>query len=110
VVCGVAGAARFYDEVLQSAAVAPGAKLQLRRDPGNEHDANAVALLASDGAQVGYVPRDIAATLAAQLDAGRAWSAAVLRERRASPRDPRSGLTILLAPAAAIELRERGRS
>jgi hypothetical protein len=33
----------------------------------------------------------------------------VLREQRASPRDPRSGLTMLLAPAAAIELREAGR-
>jgi hypothetical protein len=31
----------------------------------------------------------------------------VLRERRASPRDPRSGLTMLLAPGPAIALRER---
>jgi hypothetical protein len=30
----------------------------------------------------------------------------VLREQRPSPRDPRSGLTMLLAAAAAIELRE----
>jgi hypothetical protein len=28
-----------------------------------------------------------------------------LRERRASPRDPRSGVTMLLAPAPEIELR-----
>jgi hypothetical protein len=31
----------------------------------------------------------------------------VLRDSRPSPRDPRTGLTMLLAPAAAIELRER---
>jgi len=30
------------------------------------------------------------------MDAGEPWSAVVLRERRASPRDPRTGLTMLL--------------
>jgi hypothetical protein len=109
VVAGVAGAARFHDDVLQSVAVAPGAALELRRDPENEHDRAAVAVLAAGGAQVGYVPREIAASVAPELDAGRAWSAVVLRERRRSPRDPRTGLTMLLAPAAAIVLRERGR-
>ena len=109
VVAGVAGAARFHDDVLQSAAVAPGAPLELRRDPGNEHDPNAIAVFAGGAGQVGFVPREVAASLAPQLDAGRVWSAVVLRERRASPRDPRSGLTMLLAPAASIELRERGR-
>jgi len=109
VVAGVAGAAGFHDDVLQSDAVAPGAALELRRDPRNEHDRAAVAVLTAGGAQAGFVPRDIAAALAPELDAGRAWSAVVLRERRPSPRDPRSGLTMLLAPAEAIELRERGR-
>jgi hypothetical protein len=108
VVTGVAGAARFHDDVLQSGAVAPGAALQLRRDPANEHDPNAVAVLTGEGAPLGFVPREVAATLAPQLDDGAAWSAVVLRERRASPRDPRSGLTMLLAPAGAIELRRRG--
>lgn len=104
---GVAGAARFHDDVLQSRAVAPGAALGLRREPGNEHDPDAVAVLAGDAAQVGYVPREVAGRLAPELDAGRVWSAVVLRERRPSPRDPRNGLTMLLARAAAIELRER---
>jgi hypothetical protein len=31
----------------------------------------------------------------------------VLRERRADPRSPRVGLTMLLAPATAVELRMR---
>jgi HIRAN domain len=107
VVTGVAGAARFHDDVLQSVAALPGAALTLRRDPGNEHDRNAIAVLVSGGEQLGWVPREVAAELAGDLDAGRPWSAVVLRERRASPRDPRSGLTMLLAPAGAIELRER---
>ena len=42
---------------------------------------------------------------AAELDADKPWSAIVLREQRLSPRDPRYGLTMLLAPDSAIELR-----
>jgi hypothetical protein len=109
VVAGVAGAARFHDDVLQSAEAAPGAALTLRRDPGNEHDPHAIAVLVSGGGQLGWVPREVAAELAGDLDAGRPWSAVVLRERRASPRDPRSGLTMLLAAADAIALQARAR-
>jgi hypothetical protein len=58
------------------------------------------------GEQVGWVPRELAAELAPRLDAGEAWAAVVLRERRDSPRDPRTGLTMLLARGEAIELRQ----
>ena len=109
VVCAVAGAARFHDDVLQSDEVAPGRALTLRREPGNEHDPNAIALLTRSGAQAGYVPRGVAASLAGELDAGGVWSAVVLRERRRSPRDPRSAITALLARAAAISLHEQRR-
>jgi HIRAN domain len=109
VVAGVAGAARFHDEVLQSAAASPGSVLALRREPGNEHDPHAIAVLVDGGGQVGWVPREVAAEIAGHLDAGRPWSAVVLRERRASPRDPRDGLTMLLAPAEEIALIERAR-
>jgi hypothetical protein len=100
---GVAGAARHHAAALESGAAAPGCPLTLRRDAGNPHDANAIAVDAA-GEQVGWVPRELAAELAPELDAGRPWSALALREHRASPRDPRSGLTMLLAPAPAIEL------
>jgi HIRAN domain len=103
-VAGVAGAG-FQAAALASDAAAPGAALALRRDPGNEHDPNAIAVLLGDGSQVGWVPREVAAALSPELDAGVAWSAVVLRERRASPRDPRTGLTMLLARAPAVELR-----
>jgi hypothetical protein len=106
-VAGVAGAARFHADALGSEALAPGQPLVLRRDAGNPHDANAIAVEAVGGEQTGFVPRDLAAEIAPDLDAGRPWSAVVLREQRASPRDPRSGLTMLLAPAEAIELRAR---
>jgi len=101
-IASVAGAARHHAEALESAAL--GSPLALRRDPGNEHDPNAIQVLAG-AEQIGWVPRDLAAELAPELDAGRAWSALALREQRASPRDPRTGLTMLLAPDSVIELR-----
>ena len=103
-VVGVAGAGRHHAEAIASDAVAPGRALELRRDPANEHDPNAIAVHAG-GSQVGWVPREVAAELAPALDAGRPWSALVLREQRRSPRDPRHGLTMLLAPSAQLELR-----
>jgi hypothetical protein len=101
-IAGVAGAARHHADAL--AAPGLGDPLTLQRDPGNEHDPNAIQVLAG-GRQIGWVPRELAAELAPQIDAGRPWSAIVLREQRPSPRDPRSGLTMLLAPDAVIELR-----
>ena len=100
-VAGVAGAARHHAEALERDEAAPGQPLELRRDPGNEHDANAIMVLAG-GELIGFVPRELAAELAADLDAGRPWAAAALREQRASPRDPRTGLTMLLAPEASV--------
>ena len=104
-VASIAGAAQHHDAVLQSVALEPGAPLVLRRDAGNQHDANAIAVETPGGEQVGWVPREVATGLAPALDAGEAWSAVVLRERRASPRDPREGATMLLARGESIELR-----
>jgi hypothetical protein len=104
-VAGVAGAGRHHADALGGEDVAPGLPLILRRDPDNVHDANAIAVLAAGGAQLGWVPRELAVEVARELDAGTPWTAVVLREQRASPRDPRTGLTMLLARAGAIELR-----
>jgi hypothetical protein len=103
-VVGVAGAGRHHAQAIASDAVTPGSRLELRRHPENEHDPNAIAVHAG-GAQVGWVPREVAAELAPELDGGRPWSALVLREQRRSPRDPRHGLTMLLAPVPQLELR-----
>jgi hypothetical protein len=107
-VAGVAGAAQHHADVLAGDDVGPGRPLELRRDADNPHDPNAIAVHAAGGGQVGWVPRAVAAELAPELDAGRPLSAVVLREQRASPREPRTGLTMLLATAPAIELRVRG--
>ena len=110
-VAGVAGAAAHHADALASPGVEPGRPLGLRRDPDNPHDPNAIAVdVASEPpAQVGWVPRTIAVEVAPDLDAGATWSAIVLREHRASPRDPRSGLTMLLARDGEIELRVHAR-
>jgi hypothetical protein len=107
-VATVAGAGRHHAAALASEAAAPGRPLVLRRDAGNPHDANAIAVHGAGAeAQLGWVPRELAAELAGELDAGRPWAAVALREQRRSPRDPRSGLTMLLAPADRIELSPR---
>ena len=103
-VASVAGAAQHHGEALAADGAAPGRPLVLRRDAANPHDAHAIAVHVDGGAQLGWVPRELAAELAPLLDAGEAWSAIVLRERRASPRDPRTGVSMLLAPAPEIEL------
>lgn len=108
-VVGVAGAGQHHASAVSTDAAAPGRPLELRRDLANPHDENAIAVHgAGGGEQLGWVPREVAAELAPEIDGGRSWSAVVLREQRRSPRDPRHGLTMLLAPAAAIELRVRG--
>jgi hypothetical protein len=113
IVASVAGAARHHADALASDAAAPGSSLELRREPANEHDPDAIAVdLPGDpvGEQLGWVPREVAAQIAPELDAGSAWSALSLRESRPSPRDPRAGLTMLLARADSIALRARPRS
>jgi hypothetical protein len=109
-IAGVAGAAQHHRDVLEADAAGPGRPLALRRDAANPHDPNAIAVEVADGAQLGWVPRELAAELAGELDGGRPWSAVVLRERRASPRDARAGVTMLLAAAPGVELRVRPRS
>jgi HIRAN domain len=104
-IAGVAGAARHHANALQSEGAAAGRPLELRRDPDNALDPHAIAVLTAGGEQIGWVPRELAAELAPALDGDTPWSALALRERRDSPRDPRAGLTMLLAQADAIELR-----
>jgi hypothetical protein len=102
-----AGAKDHYEAALNAAVSSPGKPLFLEREPDNSYDGNAIRLKNEDGDQVGYLPREVAGEVAAEMDAGTVWSAVVLRESRGSPRDPRTGLTVLLARAGTVELRPR---
>jgi hypothetical protein len=108
-VVGVAGASRHHTDALaDDESAKPGDPLELRRDPDNEHDPNAIAVHAGGGGeQLGWVPREVAAEVAPDIDADKPWSALVLREQRASPRDPRTGLTMLLGPTDELRLQAR---
>src|SRR4051795_1698048 len=77
-VSGVAGT-QFRPGALDSEALAPGGALELRREPGNPHDANAIAVHAG-GVHVGFVPRELAARR--QRDRGARGG----RARRLGPR------------------------
>lgn len=109
IVAGVAGAAQHHAAGLASDGAQPGRAVRLRRDADNQHDGFAIAVDTLDGEQLGWVPRDLAASIAPELDAGTTWSAVVLRERRDSPRGPRTGVTMLLARAGSVELRTTNR-
>jgi hypothetical protein len=100
IISHVAGAIH-RPEALASEGAAPGKPLRLLPEPDNPHDANAVAVLLASGEPAGYVPRDIAPAIDAN------WSAVILRESRPTPRDPRTGLTMLLAHTGELELRVR---
>jgi hypothetical protein len=97
-VTNVAGAVH-RPQALASDLAAPGSALTLRPEPDNPHDPSAVAVDLADGTPLGYVPREFTLDVVG-------WSALALRERRRSPRDPRDGVTMLLA-REPVELRVR---
>ncbi len=94
------GGAVHRPQALASSGADPGRPLGLRAEPDNPQDPHAVAVLTEAGEPVGYVPRELNTIL------GESWSAVVLRERRDSPRDPRTGLW-MLACAEPFQLRVR---
>jgi hypothetical protein len=55
----------------------PGTILQTSREPDNPKDANAIRLLAPDGAQAGYIPAKQAAWLSERLDKNRSTTVVV---------------------------------
>jgi HIRAN domain len=96
----VAGTSFRLDD-LQDPGLAPGSPLLLRPEPGNPHDPNAIAVWNAEGtAQAGYVPRELAAGLAARLESEQLEALALWEWRGADGR--RFGLRILIAPPGAL--------
>lgn len=65
----VAGAERRVMREVESA-LKPGAELQLMREPENDYDSRAIAVLIEDGRKLGYIPRVENQAVANLMDAG----------------------------------------
>ena len=61
------------------ATLRPGMSMDLRREPENPYDADAVAVHLPDGLMLGYVPRVANTPIARLLDAGRTVRAEIVR-------------------------------
>ena len=87
----------------------PGEELLVERQPDNEFDSQAIALIRESGAQLGYLRRQIAAELAPLMDAGTLYTARV--EQVTGGEDGRSlGVNIRVErddEAAAAEREQR---
>lgn len=59
-----------------------GAAVILQREPANPHDAKAIAVLTTDGAKLGYVPRVSNPPLTALMDAGYKLRAKIVKSDR----------------------------
>lgn len=72
----------------------------LRRNPDNPYDANAVEVhvpaLGGDNSMVGHLPRDLAARLAPELDAGAIWQGWVTFVLISPENEERPGLRVFL--------------
>jgi HIRAN domain len=83
----------YRGDALQDDAFAPGKPLTLVQEPDNEHDPQAIAVWDEERRlQAGYVPAEVAPTLALPLQALSLWE---WREA-----DRRVGLRMLVAPPA----------
>ena len=88
VVVAVAGVS-FRPDAVADRSFDPGRPLVLVPEPGNEHDPNAVAIWNEERTlQAGYVPREIAATLAGDEQAVSLWRLG-------------EGLRVLIVPAGS---------
>lgn len=76
---------------------------ELVRDPGNEHDPNAVEVHVL-GERVGYLAARTAATLAPLLDAGEPWAAAVAEVRVSQNNPGNPAITVVLQRLSPLVL------
>jgi hypothetical protein len=94
--------ASYRAEALQDDAFAPGRRLALVREPGNEHDPNAVAVWDGERrVQAGYVPAEVAPLLQGDEQALALWE---FRDESGQ----RIGLRVLIAPSDAWIQEPRG--
>lgn len=79
--CPIAGLA-YYAYPRLTGRLAAGAAVILQREPANPYDARAIAVLTTDGAKLGYVPRASNAPLTGLMDAGYELRAEIVKSDR----------------------------
>jgi hypothetical protein len=80
----------FRPEAVADASLDPGRRLALVREPGNEHDPDAIAVWNDDRSlQAGYVPREVAGELDGSEQVVSLWRAGD------------AGLRVLIVPAGS---------
>ena len=77
-VCDVVGMRYVEDLGEKLRNVEIGDDVSLLRDPGNAHDANAIAVVAPDGERVGWIPRSCNCEAASRIDRGEDLAAVVI--------------------------------
>lgn len=94
----------YRDDEVTAADTRPGTVAELRREPENRHDTNAIVVLgrdASDGERaIGYVNKGLARSLARRLDAGNDLEARFMRGDSAGRRSQR--VAVVVSDAATI--------
>jgi len=80
---GTVRGTNYHKAAARSGDFAPGSPVDLRREPDNEHDPNAVAVSAQgDSRIIGYINKGKAARLAKKMDAGTVFSAVAIAGER----------------------------
>lgn len=98
----VAGVSYRADD-LQRPAFAPGQRVQLRPDPAEKHDPNAVGVWSEDGqVQVGWIPKKQAAELSPIIRSGDDRAGLVTVEHRGAD-GRRWGINLLVGPPPVVE-------
>ena len=88
--------ASFPDRQWLLARCKPNLPLALVREPNNPESGWAIKVMTTDGYQLGYIPDDVAATLAADMDRGREVSAAITSLTGGTSDKPTRGANILV--------------
>jgi hypothetical protein len=105
-VCPVAGISNYSARVV--ADFAPGEPVELRPEPSNKYDRNAVAVRDGDNGRlhVGYLPREVAAEVAkAHATGSPPYAGVVIWEFRKPGARSRDAMRLLIGPGLTVKRR-----
>jgi len=87
----------FYDDGIIELHCKKGTELHLERDPSNEHDENAIKVMATTPSglkQIGHITKTLAKTLAKEMDNGSDVTATITKITGGTNSSPNYGVNI----------------